>query len=102
MLLKITTESEGDTLRVALSGEFEINSVDEFRSAAEESDTPWRRAEIDLADVVFMDSAALGALVSLSTRAQERGQKVALVRPSHPVTKLLELTGLDKHFTLLS
>ena len=99
-LLKITTEDEGDTLRVRLAGEFDINSIDEFRAAVEGPDATWQRAEIDLSDIVFMDSSGLQTLVSLNTRARERGLDITLVRPSPPVAHLLELTGLDTHFTV--
>jgi anti-sigma B factor antagonist len=100
MRFQITTTAEGQTLEVRLAGEFDINAVDEFRAVVEERETAWRRAEIDLADVVFMDSSGLGALVALDTHARERGHELTLVRPSLPVSRLLQLTGLDSHFTV--
>ena len=100
MLLKIHTEAEGDLLRVVLSGEFDLASVPQFRQAVEQAKTPWERAEIDMSDVVFMDSSGLQALVHLNNAAHEQGFEVTLVRPSHPVRRLLELTGLEAHFTV--
>ena len=100
MLLKIHTQADGDTLRVTLSGEFDLTAVDRFREQVEEAATPWRHAEIDLSDVVFMDSSGLQALVSLNNRARERGLEVTLVRPSHPVTRLFALTGLESQFAV--
>jgi anti-sigma B factor antagonist len=100
MLLKIHTEAKGDTLRVTLAGEFDLASVPEFRRAVEQSETAWERAEIDMSDVAFMDSSGLQALVHLSNRAHEKGFEVTLVRPSHPVIRLLELTGLESHFAV--
>jgi anti-sigma B factor antagonist len=100
MLLKIHTESEGDTLRVRLAGEFDLTGISDFRREVEEALTPWKRAEIDLSDVVFMDSSGLQALVSLNNRAEERGLEVALVRPSVPVSRILQLTGLETQFVV--
>jgi len=98
MLLKIDTRVERDTLRVTLAGEFDLSSINAFRDAVEGEETPWKHAEIDLSDVVFMDSSGLQALVALNNRAQERGFDVTLVRTSEPVARLLELTGLTSQF----
>ena len=100
MLLKIHTEADGDLLRVTLAGEFDLAAIPDFRRAVEQSETPWERAEIDMSDVVFMDSSGLQALVHLNNRAHEHGYELTLVRPSHPVSRLLELTGLESHFAV--
>ena len=55
---------------------------------------------IDVSDVAFMDSSGLQELVRLDNRARERGLEVVLARPSVPVMRLLELTGLEQHFKL--
>jgi anti-anti-sigma factor len=100
MLLKIHTDARGDTLRVTLSGELDASAVQAFRAAVEDSDLPWRRAELDLSDVAFMDSTGLGVLLGLHERAREEGREVVLARPSAPVMRLLELTGLEQRFAL--
>ena len=100
MQLKINTESEGDTLRLILAGEFDLGQVPKFRAALDAAEVDWRRLEVDLSDVVFMDSSGLGMLVRVNNRARESGQEVVLLRPSHPVASLLELTGLDSHFVV--
>jgi anti-sigma B factor antagonist len=100
MLLNIDTEAEGDTLKVTLSGEFDMGSVADFRGAVEETAEPWTRAMLDMHDVVFMDSSGLQELLRLNNRAREQGHEVVLVRPSVPVRRLLELTGLESHFTI--
>jgi anti-sigma B factor antagonist len=100
MLLSIDTERDGDTLAVTLSGEFDMGSVEAFRSALEETPEPWKRAVIDMNDLVFMDSSGLQELLRLNNRAREQDREVVLVRPSLPVVRLLELTGLATHFTI--
>ena len=98
MLLKIDKETDGDTLRVKLAGEFDLTAIGEFRSAVEDAEPTWQHAEIDMRDVAFMDSSGLQALVSLNNRARERGLDVTLLRPSEPVNRLLALTGLEGQF----
>ncbi|MGH2838439.1 MAG: STAS domain-containing protein [Thermoleophilaceae bacterium] len=100
MLLKIDKQTAGETLSVTLSGEFDMGAVATFRTAVEDEAEPWRRAVIDMSDVVFMDSSGLQELVRLDNRARERGLEVIIAKPSVPVTRLLELTGLATHFTL--
>jgi anti-sigma B factor antagonist len=100
MLLRIETNVEGDTLTVKLGGEFDMGSIGRFREVVEAAEEPWQRAEIDLRDVVFMDSSGLQELVRLNNRAHERNLEVVLTRPSAPVMRLLELTGLQSHFTI--
>jgi anti-sigma B factor antagonist len=99
MLLKIDTAAEGDTLHATLAGEFDMGGVSAFRKAVEDEPEPWQRAEIDMHDVVFMDSSGLQELLRLNNRARERGLEVVIVRPSVPVMRLLELTGLESQFT---
>ena len=100
MLLRIDAEERGDTLHVRMAGEFDVSSVDRFKAALDGEHGGWRIAEIDLCDLVFMDSAALGALLGLNERARDEGREVYLVRPSHPVARLLQLTGLDRRFAV--
>jgi len=100
MLLKIDTAMEGDTLNVTLSGEFDMGAIAEFRRRIEQDAEAWRRVVIDMSDLAFMDSSGLQELVRLDNRARERGLEVIIARPSVPVLRLLELTGLEQHFAL--
>lgn len=54
---------------------------------------------IDLAGVDFMDSSALGALISAVKRMGAIGS-IALARPSPAVARLLSLTRMDKVFVI--
>jgi anti-anti-sigma factor len=100
MLLRIETEMDVSTLRVTLAGEFDGASVEAFRAAVQQTALPWECAAIDMRDVVFMDSSGLHELVRLNNRARQLGLEVTLVRPSPPVMRLLELTGLEADFAV--
>jgi anti-sigma B factor antagonist len=50
---------------------------------------------VDLADVTFIDSAGLGALVGAHRRMREGGGRLRIVRPPPLVARAFELTGLD-------
>ena len=57
-----------------------------------------RRLVLDLADVSFIDSAGLGALLSIRQRAEGLGIEMRLARPSAAVQRILALTGADAVF----
>ena len=60
------------------------------------------RIVVDLEAVGFLDSAGLGILVGGLKRARTAGGELELVCSSHDVLKPLEITGLDRVFTIHS
>ena len=54
---------------------------------------------IDLSQVPFIDSAALGVLVQAYVSCQKAGRRLVLVGLSHRVKALLQMTTLDLLFT---
>jgi anti-anti-sigma factor len=50
----------------------------------------------DLHGVTFMDAGGLGALVGSHRKALHSGGCIRLATPSHPVRKILVLTGTDQ------
>ncbi len=55
---------------------------------------------VDLAEVTFIDSTALGVLIGGVRRLHEAGGRMALVVATRPVERVLTLTGLDRVFTI--
>lgn len=53
---------------------------------------------VNLADVTFMDSSGLRALVRAANSARDGGGSLVLARASGAVTRLLEVTGLIDQF----
>src|SRR4051794_17064595 len=53
---------------------------------------------IDLAAVEFIDSSGLRSLLAASRRADARGTRVVLRRPSSGVVRLLTITGTTEQF----
>jgi anti-sigma B factor antagonist len=86
---------------VELSGEIDIAVKEELRerldAAAAESD----EVDIDLSQVTYADSTALGLFIALRNRLRDRGGNVRLVSPSERVRKLLNYAGLDQAFDIV-
>ena len=76
-------------------GELDAASVAAFCSALAEVVTKGDLV-IDLAEVPFMDSAGLGALIGGIRRTREAGGEVALSCNRPTLIRLLETTGFDR------
>lgn len=57
---------------------------------------------VDLTDVTFIDSTGLGVLVGAVRDVRAGGGDLRLVVTQPQIIKLLELTGLDEVFSVLS
>jgi len=98
------TESELAGMSVLRArGEIDVASAPEFQTSL--SEVIGQGAEtivVDLSDVSFIDSTGLGVLVGAETRAREEDKGLRLVVTQPQILRLLELTGLDEVFTVLS
>ena len=95
--MTIEIEQLGATSVVTLRGE-----IDAFTAPALRADLRRLVEEhapsllvIDLADVTFLDSAALGAIIGALRRIREQDGELRIVRPQGPASRIFELTGLD-------
>jgi anti-sigma B factor antagonist len=78
--------------RLVLHGEVDLASATYARDLFLESCSRARRVEIDLADVQFLDSSGLQALVAARRQADRDGCDCVVVAVSEPVRRVLELT----------
>lgn len=85
---------------VHLTGELDLYNAHEVREAliscaAEDPD----RLVVDLGDVKFIDSTALGVLIEARSRLADR-QSFLLAAPGPETRRALEISGLDRHFNI--
>jgi anti-sigma B factor antagonist len=85
---------------VRLGGELDLYNAPQVRDALAEacSDSP-QRVVVDLSEVEFIDSTALGVLIEARTRIDNR-QAFLLASPGLETRRALEISGLDRHFTV--
>ncbi len=94
----LTVASVGDVAVVRLSGRLTIGSgLDELRSVVEmlAADEP-RHVVLDLQEVTYLDSAALGEVVACRRVVQAAGRRFAVAGANGKVRDLIELTRLDR------
>ncbi|GIE85730.1 STAS domain-containing protein [Actinoplanes regularis] len=85
------------THTVTITGELDLHGADALRLLLiAELDTGDLSTVIaDLADVTFLDSAALGALIRAYQHADDTGRQFLVRNPSRPVQRILEITGVN-------
>jgi anti-sigma B factor antagonist len=97
----IRTRLESDVTIIAVSGELDLASADQLDQAiraAEESATG--SIVINLDDLRFMDSTALGVLLQARRRARDDSNRLHFIRSRHEqVTRLLSLTATTELFS---
>ncbi len=91
--MKIQATIAEQATRLRLSGRFDAHECDQFRAALAEHDQA-RVVELDLAEVVFLDSSALAELVRARQEFTAAGRELVLSPVSDPVRVILELTQL--------
>jgi len=89
--------TSGDPL-VAISGELDLASADDFLAEVSEAAGDHALLLLDLGGVTFMDSTGLGALIKMRNRLVDRGGDVRLTAVSTAVERVLELTGMSDVF----
>jgi anti-anti-sigma factor len=92
---EVVARSSGEDLDVALVGELDMTACFAVEAEIERllGDRAARRLVLDLAELDFVDSAGLGALLTIRDRTQDLGVELRLVNPSRPVRRILEATG---------
>jgi anti-sigma B factor antagonist len=85
------------TRLVALAGELDLYSADAFRGALDDAlDDGVNRLVIDLGEVDFIDSVALGVLANAMKRLRALGGGLAVISGNQQIVRVFEITGLDR------
>jgi anti-sigma B factor antagonist len=93
-------ERNGKAVVVRLSGELDLYNAHKVREVLlEECAQEPERLVIDLSNVAFIDSTALGVLIEARTKMPNR-RAFLLAAPAIETRRALEISGLDRHFGL--
>ena len=102
MDFSIDTEQVGDARHViALAGEVDLYTAPELKTQMLEVIANGAMDVIvDFTDTTFIDSTTLGVLVGGVKRLREKGGRLSIVCSDRNITKIFEITGLDRVFTI--
>jgi anti-sigma B factor antagonist len=93
-------ERSDEGLVVSLAGELDLYNADDVRATLLEccAEAPLRLV-VDLGDVSFIDSTALGVLIEARSRLANR-RAFMLAAAGLETRRALEISGLDRHFVV--
>ena len=96
----LAVEAVGQACVVRLGGELDLYNAPQVREALAEAtaDSP-QRVVVDLSEVEFIDSTALGVLIEARANLNNR-RAFLLAAPGLETQRALEISGLDRHFTV--
>jgi anti-anti-sigma factor len=97
-----TVELKGNLARISLSGKLDFSTQKDLYKAIDEvlASSAVKEIFVDLADLIFMDSSGIQALLSLQGRATAAAKLVTLVNCSDTLREIFELGGFDTVFTI--
>ena len=102
MNFDIKTERVDDgAFVIALTGEVDLYTAPEFKQQLlEVISQGGKNVIVDFSDTTFIDSTTLGVLVGGVKRLRTNDGQLSLVCDDRNITKIFEITGLDRVFTI--
>jgi len=96
-----TEELANEAYVIALTGEVDLYTAPEFKQQLlEVIGQGAKEVVVDFSDTTFIDSTTLGVLVGGVKRLRPNGGRLSLVCNDRNITKIFEITGLDRVFTI--
>jgi anti-sigma B factor antagonist len=100
--LHIATSGDGDQRLVEVIGELDVSTSPRLREVMLDLiDDGARTIVIDMSQLNLLDSTGLGVLVGVLKRVLQHGGDLELRSPRHGARRVLEITGLDRVFTIV-
>ncbi len=100
--LRISVTAIGNTATIFLAGYFSFAAHRDFKAAYKEQldDSNIGEIVVNLADVKYLDSSALGMLLVLREHAQAANKPLRLSSQSSIVARTFDIANFDKLFNI--
>ena len=96
-----TEQLKDDVYVISLAGEVDLYTAPEFKQQLlEVIGQGGKQVIVDFSDTTFIDSTTLGVLVGGVKRLRTNDGQLSLVCSDRNITKIFEITGLDRVFTI--
>jgi anti-sigma B factor antagonist len=96
-----TEQVRNDAYVIALAGEVDLYTAPEFKQQLlDVIGQGGKDVVVDFTDTTFIDSTTLGVLVGGVKRLRTKDGQLSLVCSDRNITKIFEITGLDRVFTI--
>ncbi|MDP9091880.1 MAG: STAS domain-containing protein [Actinomycetota bacterium] len=98
---EIQVVDSGQVCHLTIAGEVDLSVCAELTAVGLEClDRAGTTVALDLAQVTFIDSTGIGALVTVRNRAEDTGKRLQVSRVSDRVAKVLTMAGMAELFGL--
>ncbi|MFG1489775.1 STAS domain-containing protein [Oceanospirillum sp. HFRX-1_2] len=99
--MNIQTSSSGAQSTMRLNGRFDFNAHKVFRETYQQLlDDKAKMIVLDLSQVDYLDSSALGMLLQFKEKADMQGTKISLQNCSQLAKDVLAIANFDKLFEI--
>ena len=96
-----TDKVDDGTYVISLTGEVDLYTAPEFKQQLlDVISEGGKDVVVDFSDTTFIDSTTLGVLVGGVKRLRAEDGRLSLVCSDRNITKIFEITGLDRVFTI--
>jgi anti-sigma B factor antagonist len=96
-----TEQLDGGAYVISLSGEVDLYTAPDFKQKLlEVIGQGGKDVVVDFSNTTFIDSTTLGVLVGGVKRLRPNGGQLSLICADRNITKIFEITGLDKVFPI--
>ena len=96
-----TEKLSDDQYVISLAGEVDLYTAPEFKQQLlDVIGQGGKDVVVDFSDTTFIDSTTLGVLVGGVKRLRAQEGRLSLVCSDRNITKIFEITGLDRVFTI--
>jgi anti-sigma B factor antagonist len=96
-----TEQLSDDSYVISLAGEVDLYTAPEFKQQLlEVIGQGGKQVIVDFTNTTFIDSTTLGVLVGGVKRLRTNGGQLSLVCSDRNITKIFEITGLDRVFQI--
>ena len=86
---------------VKLAGELDTSTVGQlYEELSQLTREGVRHLIIDVAELDFVDSTGLSAIIAAHKRAEASGGELIVLSPSHNMRRLFEVTGIDNYLNI--
>lgn len=100
--MKINIDIRETVASIVLAGRFDFSTHGQFSDCyvAAIADGGVKQIEVEMGNVEYVDSSALGMLLLLGERAKLANKSIVLARPNEMVTQVLDRVGFNKIFVI--
>lgn len=100
MAVKVSNRENGKSVSIEISGSFDYGMQREFRAAYQNARAMGVEFHVNMKEVGFIDSSALGMLILLKDHAESLQGKVIIDAAPEPVRRVLLNAKFDRLFTI--